>query len=47
LGIRRLADRQRPKPAGLELATQIPKELLNADLLLDVAASLAVDSGRP
>jgi hypothetical protein len=42
-----LADRQRPEPSGLELAAQPVKEALHAVLLLDVAASPAVDPGRP
>jgi hypothetical protein len=45
-GNQSLADRQRPELSGLELAAHFPKELLHADLL-DVAASLAVDPGRP
>jgi hypothetical protein len=42
-----LADRQRPELAGLQLAAQIREKLLHADVLLDVAASLAVGPGRP
>ena len=47
LGNQSLADRQRPELAGLQLAAQPPKELLHADVLFDVTASLAVDPGRP